>query len=209
MLARAVNEKKRWGIYSINTQTGDVTTMVQTQASGYQATWSPDGKVLFYADESRIAARDLTSGQEKELAQVPDFRHNLVLSPDGQRLAFTSYEKQAQAVMVKVMPATGGEAREIFRAQEPDGIAGLTWAPDKSYMLVVKSRKKTNELWRVSVEDGSAQKFELAMEGLRDLRLHPDGRRVAFAAQHSKAEVWVIENFLPQAQLQRSSAARR
>jgi hypothetical protein len=37
------------------------------------------------------------------------------------------------------------------------------------------------------------------MEGLRHLRVHPDGRRVAFTVgPYVKTEVWVLENFLPE-----------
>jgi Tol biopolymer transport system component len=211
LLARAVSEKNRWGIYSINANTGAVTTMVQSQSNGYQAAWSPDGKILFYADQSRIVGRDLESGQDKELAQAPDFRHSLSLSPDGRKLAFATDERQARAVVVKVMPAVGGEARELFRVQEPDSIpsAGLSWTPDGRHVLVIKSRKQTSELWRVSVEGGNAQKLGLAMEGLRDLRFHPNGRRIAFAVEHRKAEVWVMENFLQAAQNRKSSVTKR
>jgi hypothetical protein len=38
------------------------------------------------------------------------------------------------------------------------------------------------------------------MEGLRfirHVRVHPDGRRIAFTAGGVKLEIWVLENFLP------------
>ncbi|MGH2359249.1 MAG: hypothetical protein ACRDGM_01735 [bacterium] len=34
-------------------------------------------------------------------------------------------------------------------------------------------------------------------EGLRDLRFHPDGWRIAFYSERSQDEIWVMENFLP------------
>jgi hypothetical protein len=54
-------------------------------------------------------------------------------------------------------------------------------------------------VWRVPVTGGEPQKLELAMPSLQHLRIHPDGRQVAFTAssQAEKSEVWALENFLP------------
>jgi hypothetical protein len=36
------------------------------------------------------------------------------------------------------------------------------------------------------------------MEGLNvGVRLHPDGRRIAFTSGERKSELWVLENLLP------------
>jgi tricorn protease-like protein len=62
-------------------------------------------------------------------------------------------------------------------------------------------QEQTTELWRISAEGGEPQKLGLAMKGLRNLRFHPDGRRIAFSAGTPfSAEVWVLENFLPKAE---------
>jgi hypothetical protein len=47
------------------------------------------------------------------------------------------------------------------------------------------------------------------MNRLRDLCVHPDGRRVAFTAGEPEIEIWVMENFLPPAQSAKASAAKR
>jgi len=54
------------------------------------------------------------------------------------------------------------------------------------------------ELWRISLEGGKPEKVGLAMKRLRELRVHPDGRQIVFAAGGRKTEVWVMENFLPE-----------
>jgi hypothetical protein len=55
------------------------------------------------------------------------------------------------------------------------------------------------ELWLVPVEGGQARKLDLAVDSLADLRMHPDGRHIAFVAGRHKGELWVMENFLPRA----------
>jgi hypothetical protein len=37
----------------------------------------------------------------------------------------------------------------------------------------------------------------LTIEGLRDVSIHPDGRRIAFNAGFKRGEQWVMENLLP------------
>jgi len=46
--------------------------------------------------------------------------------------------------------------------------------------------------------EGKPEKVGLAMKRLRELRVHPDGRQIVFAAGGRKTEVWVMENFLPE-----------
>ena len=45
--------------------------------------------------------------------------------------------------------------------------------------------------------------LELALEGLRDIRVHPDGQRIAFSVSRRMQEIWVMENFLPVSQATR------
>lgn len=52
-------------------------------------------------------------------------------------------------------------------------------------------------MWKIAVQGGKPEKLELTMDTIRPLRIHPDGRRVAFAAGFPAWEVWVMENFLP------------
>ena len=63
------------------------------------------------------------------------------------------------------------------------------------YILFVKAGRPT-ELWHVSVEGGEPQKL-LEMDGMKNIRIHPDGRRIAFACMQGDREIWAMENFLP------------
>jgi hypothetical protein len=52
-------------------------------------------------------------------------------------------------------------------------------------------------LWRISVEGGEPQKLELTIDNLMHMRVHLDGQRIVYTAGEYKAEIWVMENFLP------------
>jgi Tol biopolymer transport system component len=217
------------GLYKIDVQTGNATTILQSDPSRSlsSAIWSPDGKTIFYtayrfsSKSGQILARDLETGQEKELYAAPPPINNitsssLALSPDGKQLGFIWPDQPTRSSALMVIPTAGGVPREIFRVKEPEFISrnALTWTPDGRQLLFLRNRSQSplskDELWRISAEGGKPQKTDLAMVGLGAISVHPDGRRLTFTAlQNNKNEIWVMENFLPTAQTRKASASRR
>ena len=191
------DQKGRRGIYQIDAQTGSVTA-IKTGEPVLKADRTPDEKVMFLSKghgQRRILLRDLKTGQERELIRAAG-KLDFALSRDGRQVAFTMTEDG----ILKLASVSDGKERELFRVQEPETIQSPTWAPDSHQVLFERrGRRETTGIWRISAEGGEPQRLELAMRGLRDLRVHPDGRRVAFTAspQKRKTEVWVMENFLP------------
>ncbi len=208
-----VDKKGRRGIYQIDAQTGHVTRIVEPRGWVRQLAWSPDGEAVFYSRDqgaakiSSLRVCDLESGREKELYRVGGITQvgSVAVSPDGRQLVFTVNNLTPGSTALMLMPATGGETRELLRLQEPESIpnvGGLTWTPDGREVIFAKANESlhepTTELWRISAEGGEPQRLGLAMKGLRNLRFHPDGHRIAFdAGSPFTAEVWVLENFLP------------
>ena len=207
------------GTHQINVETGETTT-IRTVADGDDygwSCWSSAGKAVFYRHGLRILARDLQTNHEKELYRGPPAARTayLAVSRDGQRLAFVSSDRQTGITTLKVIPTTGGEARELFAVQRPEALAALDWAPDGRQLLFARGSsawdpadaaqgaKRKFELWRISAEGGQPQPVGLAMEGvnLYGLRIHPDGHRIAFTTGRFRVEnayeVWVVDNFLP------------
>ncbi len=94
------------------------------------------------------------------------------------------------------MPAAGGEPREILRLKDPETFrwyGTFAWTPDGRYIMF---GKQPDELWRLPAEGGKPQKL-LAMDGLANISIHPDGQRIAFTGGKEEWEVWAMENFLP------------
>lgn len=211
-LASGRDTKGRNGIYRIDAQTGDVTSILQTGPEPgdlWTAVGSADGKAIFYqrqdraAKVSRILVHDIETGRERELYQHQGSIYSFTVSPDTREMAFALTDAKTQSGALVVMPTSGGEAREILRLREPEWFVNLAWTPDSGAILFAKQRTLKDsklELWRVSAEGGTPTYLGLAMDGLGQggLSVHPDGRRIAFiAGQVYEAEVWVMENFLP------------
>ncbi len=192
------------GYYQVDAQTGDVTNLLP-DFSGSQPTWSVDGSRMFFFRISdsgyvgSIVMRDLQSGRETELyrerIQGPVF---LALSPDGQRLAFTS------AAALRVMPATGGEPRVLWE-MPPQTLSpfatGLVWTRDGKRLLLGKQKSESSgvvELWQVPLDGSEPQTLGVEMSGIRHLQISPDGQQISFTGkvEGRGSEIWVMENFL-------------
>ncbi len=189
----------------IDVQTGQVTSLMPFPAMNWQGfDFSHDGNSIFYSNGARFVSRDVRSGQETQIVQKPGLFAGVV-SPDGQRLLIATSDGKRQVLLV--MPAAGGQAREVASVdgeQEVPFPGSPSWTPDgKSvvYLKRVKKQKGPWELWRVAAEGGEPQRLGLTIVGgtVIELRLHPDGRRVAISDVKVDLEVWVMENFLPKA----------
>ena len=212
LMVMGKDETGRQGLYRVDPESSSVTLVFESQVERDlgNAILSPDGKAVFYASLDpnglHILVQDLETEEEKELYRGPISPLSLGLSPDGQSLAFAFQDSSRQSDVLMVMPASGGEPRELY---EGDGIFSwvgiLEWTPDGSHLVFAKSRLPDPEveLWRIPAEGGEAQRLGLTMDHLRGLRFHPDGRQIVFAAGDTKPEVWVMENLLPKLQASR------
>ena len=197
------------GIYGVDVQTAAVTPIVQAPKGTmvFSHRRARDGRSIYYTlgdrDEKAcsVLVRDLESGRDDKLAGAPENAHDIDISRDGRWLALMNRRGTKK---IWIMPATGGEPREIY-AFEQEGSRVMTpaWSADGRYVYFSKLQKSPGallDLYRVSVEDGKAEKLDLAMTRLRHISVHPDGQRIAFSsmgANPDQSQIWVMENFLP------------
>ncbi len=192
----------------IDVQTGDFERLDLQRVMGLAPAWSRDSKAIYYhrwsTDKTTdMVFRDLATGQERILHSVaaPSIYYaGAALSRDGKHLAFAVSESgESGPRILKVMPAAGGQARELLREDPPLMRRPVVWAPDGQSLLFTRqpAAGAKAELWLISVQDGALRKLDLAVEGMRELSIHPDGRHIAFTSGGDKSEVWTIENFLP------------
>jgi Tol biopolymer transport system component len=200
------------GIYTVDSQTGEVTLLVEERDGGGGIKhWWPvmthDGKYLFYDFEDSseeyylIRKREIETGKEKVILQHPPYDNNqMSISPDGKQLALILRDEENMR-MVKVIPIEGGEPVELHRFElKGRNIVPLDWSPDGRYIYFPKRISEVWELWRVSAAGGKAENLQLKMNRFTNLSIHPDGQRITFASSvgdEMQQKVWVMENFLP------------
>jgi Tol biopolymer transport system component len=204
------------GEYRIDLKTGEISRIYLCGPDERLADGAcgPDGKffsarVNLGTGISQIVMRDLQSGEEKELIRYPRVERGIriALSPDAQWLCFSN-AGWGGIRSLNIMPATGGEVKEIWGFGETErGTPGIhqAWSPDGRYILFSApdtSDMRVWDLWRISVEGGKPEKAGLQRSwGMFDLTVHPDGRKLAFASRggaSTDSEFWVLENFLPE-----------
>jgi Tol biopolymer transport system component len=165
--------------------------------------FSPDGRTFYFArgdpilGEARIVARDMRSGGEREIATVRSLL-NLSVSPDGRTLAIHDVDRSSGISRLLTVPTSGGEARELYRAESLFAIElgmGIPWTPDGHHIVFI-SDEEPGTAWMIPSAGGAPRRLaELpGSYDWRHLRLHPDGSRIAYHSGESKAEIWMIQN---------------
>jgi Tol biopolymer transport system component len=193
--------KGRQGQYQIDAQTGDVTPFAGRP--------SPDAKKIYTpkdpgTDGFSLIERDLASGKEREIKIGKSLRMGaLRRSPDGRFFAAAYNDGPTRSSVVLLIPIDGGEPRELLRVRQPQSFGPgpyVEWMADGRAVLVNKflnDGRTQNELWLVPVS-GQPRQIDIGASKFEGVpKVHPDGRRVAYVAGERKADVWVLESFLP------------
>lgn len=222
LLLAGSDQKGRAGFYRLEVETAALIPIVQSTpgnnlALWRGARWSPDGQAIFFqrqgktSTEATLVRRELATGQETVLYGSRQI-HAWALSPDGRQLAFTTEDEKGGDILrsdvLKVIPAAGGEAREVLRVPGKEDIVALVWTPDgrsllfgrTDYSASEQDPAERKEVWRIAVAGGEPVRIGLSLRPMQlsTLRFHPDGKRIAFTvAEEAANEVWMLENFLP------------
>jgi len=195
-------------LYRVDAATGAMAAFVGKNLGNDAAknpTFLPDGRTLVfrarqgsYPDRGKLYAIDIETGAEREFFSAFQFG-NWAISRSGRQLVFGITENGTD--LLKLTPAAGGDPRTIFRTPAGDFIpkfASLAWSAGESAVLAARARMDSghvNDLWRFPI-DGTPPEKLFATGVIHDIRLHPDGRRLAVSAWRAEKQVWAIENFL-------------
>ena len=194
MLTNARDDQNRGGLFRIDVASGEAAMVVRSGGLPRQSAWLRDGKAILYWDAGAgpdvpIVKRDLETGAEQPVHRGGDF----ALSPDNRWLVVNQNATQKTSYVLRLVPLGGGVARDLMDG----GTSSCSWAPDSRRGLCIKSPEDSaTELWRFSI-DGSPPHRVLVMDGMTEIRVNPDGRRIAFSVGKEVSELWVMENFLP------------
>jgi len=184
----------RRGIYRYDLQSGRVTRLLDLPEGQNQPRPAPDGsRYYFHRQRRELYARDLTTGEETLLAKVDGLWRRIAVSPDGELLAVRAGGCMEESRLL-VLPATGGEPREIYRGMDLGCSDFVDITPDKKYVIAAVFSPTGSGVWRFSIDGGEPVK--LLDADPRGFRMSPDGRRVAYWEYPNPVgsqEIWVIE----------------
>jgi len=197
------------GIYRIDPPTGAVTLSVALPPGKLPFTpaWSRDGKMLFgrFDNFNGIHRMDVATGAIQRLFNPADppgpyarsdtGPSDPILSPDGRTLLFQQRDRPRTDNLL-LMPPEGGTPRVLLSVKWPEQFpaGAYAWTPDSRRIVFVQRSGREFEVLVIPAAGGQPHRTGIRMNGVRFLRLHPDGRRIAFQAGQPDGEVWVIEN---------------
>ena len=121
----------------------------------------------------------------------------IAVSPDARQLASIKRAKDSSWFAVVVVPTAGGVAREVLRVGRPEVMAVYCWMADRKSLLVTRrdipaSGAAAGPHLAWPLDSGEPVALGIAEYGLHDVRVHPDGRQIAFVAGGGRNEFWTL-----------------
>jgi Tol biopolymer transport system component len=205
-------EGKR-GLFRVDIETGIVDKLlIQThEAPLHRVCLGPMGKNIYFSSYqdsenlSSIFAYDIQLRKKMKIWSGEGKAGRPVPSPDGRWLA-TEIQLGSESVgHLAVMSIRGGEMRDLAESSSGND---FTWTPDSKQILFAKFvagsgwGSSHQELWIVPLSGGVPKNLHLESRMMWLLTIHPDGDRIAYTSDKSKAEIWAMENFLPEEKAQ-------
>lgn len=188
----------------------DETHLLSPQpVAAHRPTWSPDGSMLAVVRQNAEGGSDIwlvpvsTADTEHRFIGGSWETRSPAFSPDGEYLAFLS--GQAGALDVWIVPAVGGEPRQVTQNTNPLDEPRWTprWSPDGRWIAYVSSRsgeRNNDDLWLVSLDGSQHRQLTTGLIVNTNAAWSPDSRWIAVvgntATEHwygDDADVWRID----------------
>ncbi len=209
LLAAREKDQQRDVYYRVDVMTGHAEEILRG-TPGRRFVPAPRGNGFFARGEDSDGNLDSLARYDPASARVtkilPHGTDYFSVSPDGKQIAYIQSEwEHSKMRWIGVVPAEGGESRDVFRSScgavcTGDRYNTLGWSPDGKYLFFVLSYfgEGTSTIWRVPAVGGKADKVLSMKAAISRPLLPPDGKSLFFqAGEGGNNEVWALENFLP------------
>jgi Tol biopolymer transport system component/TolB-like protein len=189
-----------YGTFRLNLDSGETTPFPWVDVV------APDGRTAFIrhelsAEQIEIIRRDQFGDTSRAVIYRGGALRITAVSPDGSRLLLRLFDNTRTGTLAEQLafiPSGGGQPR-VIRQFTDTATYGGSWSADQRYIVYVTFQPSGGEraVKRLRLQDGDERTI-FSHSSLNNVRLSPDGRRLAFSSGSARGELWVIEGLLGQ-----------
>jgi Tol biopolymer transport system component len=212
LIAEGVASDDRWGVYRIDTETGETQRLVGWPEATCGCTAapaiSPDGEKLAYfrprdsEGNGDLIVRDLTTGGDVALFRQATARDvlDIEFSPDGTRLAaaLRTRDSPAEASVWRLTlldVATGARTDVTSMGTNAEALTLAGWSADGDGIVFVRAEDDLHSLGWASADGRDVAWLIVDLpRDIRETRLHPRSDQLIFTAGEYRAQIWMLEN---------------
>ena len=194
---------------------GNQQNLTNDPNSDLSPSWSPDGKRIAFVSyrdgkvhaihgwpTSEIYVMDADGGNPQNLTNNSDDDFHPAWSPDGKRIAFTSY-KDGHFIgefeitsEIYLMDADGGNQQKLTENRKND--FSPSWSPDGKRIAFSSDRKGdfvNSEIYVMDADGGNLQRLTENRDWDYAPSWSPDGKRIAFSSDgdNKQADIYVMD----------------
>ncbi len=164
---------------------------------GHDATWSPDGARIAYANGSDVLVARADGNEARKLVTTSGRPWWLRWSPDGSRLRFTLYDPKTSSFALWEVFADGSSLHPLLPGwNSPPAECCGNWTPDGSYFVFQATREGRTAIWAVREKSAVLYKLNRAPVKLTAGPMNflapapgPDGKRIFALGSQPRGEV--------------------
>jgi len=187
-------------VWRVSVDGGKLHQFKESSVGGNLA-WSPGEKILYQAPGNRnIHVLDPASGKEAPLTEEVGYIFSPKYSPDGKRVAVMWNRRPSRGIWV----ISREDSSQVFLKEGTDWPAG--WSTDGKWIYVQERVPGTLKIIMVS-SDGSQVKTLISLPFTSEMgrpvvgviSMTPDGKQLVIPVYYTNSDVWMVENFDPDA----------
>jgi eukaryotic-like serine/threonine-protein kinase len=191
----AFHSNRNGGGIFLMKETGE--SVKQLTNSGFNPTWSPDGRELAFVEDeivipagrrkfpSRLMTVTLATGETRVISESDATQPNW--SPNGKRIAYYAGEPDKRGIWT-IRP-DGSEAKPVHTNSSAD--TGPVWGPDGKSLYFTSLQNGVPAIWRIAIDEASgetsgASEFVPTPAAFAyQISFSRDGRHMAFSEEQS------------------------
>lgn len=197
-----VREFKDYGEVFLVPSLGGAERKIARMFSGnYSISYAPDGRGIAVVDTENssgggqyaIYLVNVETGERGRVTAPADFAGETTprFSPDGKSLAFLRVSADQKQNDLFVVPASGGNPRQITF----DGVVihSLAWSADGQMIYFVSFRSgNLASIWRIPAAGGAPEIVSIGGSVITNLSVSPNGKTLAFVENAQNVDVWRV-----------------